>query len=147
MCWSSSRKCRIFFCAIEMHRKQNISAECESIAKYIWSLFLNFPLGNDHLTWRGGLWFSSKKIFWFPMLLKKNSDFGGGKKKKSDSELLSYNLMLNSGKTFCCIEYLEKTTDLSQVTDKLHHIMLYRVPGENHRPVASHWQTSSHNVV
>ena len=35
------------------------------------------------------------------MLLKKNSDFGGGKKKKSDSELLSYNLMLNSGKTFC----------------------------------------------
>jgi len=22
-----------------------------------------------------------------------------------------------------------------------------RVPGENHRPVASHWQTSSHNVV
>ena len=32
------------------------------------------------------------------MLLKKiYSDFGGGK-KKSDSELLSYNLMLNSGK-------------------------------------------------
>jgi len=21
------------------------------------------------------------------------------------------------------------------------------VPGENHRPVASHWQTSTHNVV
>ena len=30
------------------------------------------------------------------MLLKKYSDFGGGK-KKSDSEFLSYNLMLNSG--------------------------------------------------
>ena len=29
--------------------------------------------------------------------LKKYSDFGGGK-KKSDSEFLSYNLMLNSGK-------------------------------------------------
>jgi hypothetical protein len=33
------------------------------------------------------------------MLLKKNSDFGGGK-KKSDSECLSYNLNLNSGKKF-----------------------------------------------
>ena len=32
------------------------------------------------------------------MLLKKYSDFGGGKKKYSDSEFLSYNLMLNSGK-------------------------------------------------
>jgi hypothetical protein len=31
------------------------------------------------------------------MLLNKYSDFGGGK-KKSDSEFLSYNLMLNSGK-------------------------------------------------
>ena len=30
--------------------------------------------------------------------------------------------------------YLEKTTDLMQVTDKL--------PGENHRPDASHWQTT-----
>jgi hypothetical protein len=34
------------------------------------------PLGTDHLTckeglsWRGALWFFSKKIFWFPMLLK-----------------------------------------------------------------------------
>jgi hypothetical protein len=33
------------------------------------------------------------------MLLKKYSDFGG-EKKKSDSEILSYNLMLNSGKKF-----------------------------------------------
>jgi hypothetical protein len=33
------------------------------------------------------------------MLLKKYSDFGGGK-KKSDSEFLSYNLMLNSGSKF-----------------------------------------------
>ena len=33
------------------------------------------------------------------VLLKKYSDFGGGK-KKSDSEFLSYNLMLNSGQKF-----------------------------------------------
>ena len=33
------------------------------------------------------------------MLLKKYSDFGEGK-KKSDSEFLSYNLMLHSGKKF-----------------------------------------------
>jgi hypothetical protein len=28
-----------FLRAIEMHRKRNISAECECIAKYIWSHF------------------------------------------------------------------------------------------------------------
>ena len=33
---------------------------------------------------------------------KKYSDFGGGK-KKSDSEFLSYNLMLNSGNKFCAL--------------------------------------------
>ena len=33
--------------------------------------FIKMLLGNDHLTWRGELWFFSKKIFWFPMLLKK----------------------------------------------------------------------------
>jgi hypothetical protein len=34
----------------------------------------------------------------YVFFLKKYSDFGGGKKKYSDSEFLSYNLMLNSGK-------------------------------------------------
>ena len=54
-------------------------------------------LGNDHLTWKGGgmvffLKYSDSQCCW-----KKYSDFGGGKKKKSESEFLSYNLMLNSG--------------------------------------------------
>ena len=35
------------------------------------------------------------------MLLKKYSDFGGG--KNSDSEFLSYNLMLISGKKNCAL--------------------------------------------
>ena len=35
----------------------------------------------------------------YGFFLKKYSDFGGGK-KKCDSEFLSYNLMLNSGKKF-----------------------------------------------
>ena len=37
------------------------------------------------------------------MFLKKYSDFGGGKKKYSDSEFLSYNLMLNYGKKICAL--------------------------------------------
>jgi hypothetical protein len=41
------------------------------------------------------------------MLLKKYSDLGGGK-KKSDSEFLSYNLMLNSGKTISNSSYPKK---------------------------------------
>jgi hypothetical protein len=57
-------------------------------------------LGNDHLTWRGGVMvFFLKKYSDSQCCWKKYSDFGGGK-KKSDSEFLSYNLMLNSGKKF-----------------------------------------------
>ena len=52
---------------------------------------LEIGLGTDHLTSRG---YSDSQCYW-----KKYSDFGGGK-KKSDSEFLSYNLMLNSGKKF-----------------------------------------------
>ena len=43
MCLCSSRKCKIFFRAIQMHRKRNIDAECECIAKSMVT-FLKFPL-------------------------------------------------------------------------------------------------------
>ena len=63
------------------------------------------PFVNDHLTWRGGgggggggYVFFLKKYSDSQCCWKKYSDFGGGIKKKSDSEFLSYNLMLNSGK-------------------------------------------------
>ena len=46
----------------------------------------------------GGYGFFLKKYSDSQCCWKKYSDFGGGKKKKSDSEFLSYNLMLSSGK-------------------------------------------------
>ena len=61
-------------------------------------------LGNDHLTWKGGggggVWFFSKKNILIPNVAEKNILILLEEKKKSDSEFLSYNLMLNSGKKF-----------------------------------------------
>ena len=51
------------------------------------------------------------------MLLKKYSDFGGGK-KKSDSEFLSYNLMLNSGEKKFTICATKKINILTRVVRK-----------------------------
>ena len=54
------------------------------------------------------------------------------------------------------LKYLEKTTDLLQVTDKLYSVISCQsvlladeteVPGENHRPAASHWQTLFSYIV
>jgi hypothetical protein len=50
------------------------------------------------------------------MLLKKYSDFGWGK-KKPDSEFLSYNLKLNSGKIFCALRDKKKNSN-SRVVQK-----------------------------
>jgi hypothetical protein len=48
---------------------------------------------------KGGLWFFSKKILiLIPNVAEKNILILMEKKKKSDSEFLSYNLMINSGK-------------------------------------------------
>ena len=51
---------------------------------------------------KGGYGFFLKKYSDSQCCWKKYSDFGGGK-KKSDSEFLSYNLMLNSGKKICAL--------------------------------------------
>ena len=51
------------------------------------------------------------------MLLKKYSDFGGGK-KISDSEFLSYNLMLNSGKKIRALPDKKKKYSNSRVFRK-----------------------------
>ena len=51
------------------------------------------------------------------MLLKKYSDFGGGK-KKSDSEFLSYNLMLNSGEKKFTLCATKKINILTRVVRK-----------------------------
>ena len=53
------------------------------------------------------------------MLLKKYSDFGGGKKNKSDSEFLSYNLMLNSGKKIRALRDKKNKYSNSRVVRKL----------------------------
>ena len=83
---------------------KQLSFSCSWLASSIlFSLYISgniarpICLGTDHLTWRGVMVFSLEKYSDSQCCWKKYSDFGGGK-KKSDSEFLSYNLMLNSGK-------------------------------------------------
>ena len=48
----------------------------------------------------------------------------------------------------CCIVYIATFNNISVIS--WGSVLLMEetgVPGENHRPVASHWQTVSHNVV
>jgi hypothetical protein len=77
------------------------SPNFQAVSEYFRIISFGIPNSIRNLLLReswGGLWFFSKNIFWFPMLLKKIIWFWWREKKKSDSEFLSYNLMLNSGK-------------------------------------------------
>jgi hypothetical protein len=50
---------------------------------------------------------------------------------------------------YVCITFVALKIDIIVCKDQKEHwqVLLVEVPGENHRPVASHWQTLSHNVV
>ena len=83
-----------FFNPISAFAQTNLIIELK-LTVYLFSK----KLETDPLTsrGRGGLWFFSKQIFWFRMLLKIIFWFWW-REKKSVSEFLSYNLMLNSWK-------------------------------------------------
>ena len=81
----------VFYYPISAFAQTNLIIELK-LTVYLFSK----KLGTDHLTSRWGLWFFSKQIFWFPMLLKKIFWFWW-REKKSVSEFLSYNLRLNFG--------------------------------------------------
>jgi hypothetical protein len=69
-------------------------------------LFLPFPIRDGTFYFqRGAMFFFLKKIFWFPKLLKKYSDFGGGKK----------NNMIQS---FCHISFARQKKNLTRVFRK-----------------------------
>ena len=88
-------------------------------------------LGNDHLTWKGGggVMVFPKKYSDSQCCWKKYSDFGGGE-KKSDSEILSYNLMLNSGQNFALCATNKNNILTPVVSEK-------KFLNENHNPIAS----------
>ena len=88
------KKTNVFFNSISAFAQTSLIIELK-LTVYLFSK----KLGTAHLTSRGGgvLCFFSKQIFWFPMLLKKILWFWW-RKKKYVSEILSYNLMLYSGK-------------------------------------------------
>ena len=55
-------KCRARYCDVA-----KTTCGIRQSSNYLPLLLYRIPL-----TWRGGLWFFSKKIFWFPMLPEKN---------------------------------------------------------------------------
>jgi hypothetical protein len=71
---------------------------CLYLLKVCWLSFKERPFNLKG----GGYGFFIKKYSDSQCCWKKYSDFGGGK-KKSDSEFLSYNIILNSGNKFCTL--------------------------------------------
>ena len=59
---------------------------------------LCFKVWDEPFNFQGGLWYFSEKNILIPNVAEKNILILVEEKKKSDSEFLSYNLMLNSGK-------------------------------------------------
>ena len=98
--WAISNQRRSPRC--EMRREVYLEQNISRIVCFIWRICVFF----------------SKKMFWFPMLLKNIFWFWWREKKKSDSEFLSFNLMLNSGKKICALRDKQNKYSNSRVVQK-----------------------------
>ena len=94
----NSLACLIVFCAALYQRPSISPAELNEFVYFASLLVVSSRVSKGTTIYLegGGVMFFSKKYSDSQCCWKKYSDFAGGK-KKSDSEFLSYKLMLNSG--------------------------------------------------